>query len=44
MFSNLLDIVHGGDSSLGIGITSISDKAESTATASVTVLDDDLCE
>jgi hypothetical protein len=44
MKSNLLDVVHSGDSSLGIRVTGVSDETESTATASVTVLDNDLCE
>jgi hypothetical protein len=44
MESDLLDVVHGGDSGLGIRVTAIADEAESTAATSVTVLDDDLCE
>ena len=39
---NILNVVHGVDGSLGIGLLAVTDKAKATAAASVTVLDDDL--
>jgi len=36
-----LDVVHGSDSSLGVGLLAVTDEAETTAATSVTVLDDD---
>ena len=39
---NTLNVVHGSDGSLGISLLAITDESETTATASVTVLDDDL--
>jgi hypothetical protein len=41
---NLLDVVHGSDSSLSVGLLAVTDEAETTAAASVTVLDNDLGE
>jgi hypothetical protein len=39
---NILNVVHGGDGSLGIGLLAIPNETEATAATSVTVLDDDL--
>jgi len=39
---NILNVVHGVDGSIGIGLLAVADKAKATAAASVTVLDDDL--
>ena len=39
-----LNVVHGIDGSLGISLLAITDEAEATAAASVTVLDDNLRE
>jgi len=36
-----LDVVHGSDSSLSVGLLAVTDETETTAAASVTVLDDD---
>jgi hypothetical protein len=41
---NLLNVVHGSDSSLSVGLLAVTDETETTAAASVTVLDDDLGE
>lgn len=38
----LLDVVHGGDGSLGIIFVGVANKSESTASTSVTVLDHNL--
>ena len=40
----VLNIVHGRNGVLRIAFLSVADEAESTAAASVSVLDDDLCE
>jgi hypothetical protein len=40
--NDILDVVHGLDGSLSIGLLSVADKSETTAAAGVTVLDDDL--
>jgi hypothetical protein len=37
-----LDVVHGGDSSIGLSLLLVADESEATATAGVTVLDDNL--
>jgi hypothetical protein len=39
---NILNVVHGGDSSIGIGLLAVADEAEATAAATVAILDDDL--
>jgi hypothetical protein len=39
---NVLNIVHGADGSLGIGLLTVADETEASATTSVAVLDDDL--
>lgn len=39
---NILNVVHGGDSSIGISLLAVADETESTAAATVAVLDDDL--
>lgn len=36
-----LKVVHGVDGSIGIGLLGVTDETETTATASITVLDDD---
>ncbi len=38
----LLDVVHAGNSIVGITVLSVTDEAEATATASVAVPDNDL--
>jgi hypothetical protein len=40
--ADLLNVVHGGDRSVGISLLAVSDESKSTAAAGVTVLDDDL--
>lgn len=42
--ANLLYVVHGSDRSIGLGVLSEADETETTATSSVTVLNDDLKE
>jgi hypothetical protein len=37
-----LNVVHGGDGSLGISFLGVSNESETTATAGVAILDDDL--
>jgi hypothetical protein len=39
---NLLDVVHGGDRGIGLGVLSEANETETTTAASVSVLDDDL--
>jgi hypothetical protein len=39
---DILDVVHGADSSFSIGVLAVANETETTAAASVTVLDDDL--
>ena len=40
--ANLLNVVHGGDRSFGIGFLAVTDESKTTAAASVAVLDNDL--
>jgi hypothetical protein len=37
-----LNVVHGGDGSLSIGLLGVADETKATAATSVTILDDDL--
>ena len=39
---NILNVVHGIDGSLGIGLLTVADETEASAATSVTVLDNDL--
>ena len=39
---NSLDVVHGVDSGLGIGLRSVTDESKATAATGVTVLDNNL--
>ena len=39
---NILNVIHGVDGSLGIGLLTVADETEASAATSVTVLDDDL--
>jgi hypothetical protein len=42
MMGDSLDVVHGGDRGVGLGVLGETNETESTTTASISVLDDDL--
>jgi hypothetical protein len=42
VFMGVLDIVHGSDSGIGIGLLAITDESEATATTGISILYDDL--
>jgi hypothetical protein len=39
---DILNVVHGLDGSIGIGLLSVANESETAAAAGITVLDDDL--
>jgi hypothetical protein len=42
LMEDLLDVVHGGDRGVGLGVLGETNETESTTAASISVLDDDL--